>query len=299
MFSFFNGNENIFLFYEGRKFWKCVFAKSAGIHAKTKLFNTIQDLYLEKVISYCKAFLNVKKGQVWKYKVIKEIDLDICYSKTTLLSVDSEWCEIRALLVVFSLEAVQCTYTVCPFDKLLFIILWIKQLPKPISPMSKGTFNDYNFVLFWPPPTSTWTFFCIFWTTYHLFLSTKSLMSPKITTINFLMESLHSNTLKQRILPFLFSFLLRIKKKDSMKCFQEKFSQELIIVMLSIGLIGSQGCFRIKTLVTVLIISEQENLKKHRRIIFTCFDFDILIEIWFRKWTTCGRWIGAALTQNK
>ena len=115
----------IFFFF--MKFWKCVFAKSAGIHAKTKLFNTMKLLYLEKLISYyCKAFLNVKKGQVWKYNLIKEIDLNICYSKTTLLSVDAEWCEIRALLVVFSLEAVQCTYTVCPFEKSFFIIFWIK-----------------------------------------------------------------------------------------------------------------------------------------------------------------------------
>ena len=142
LFSFFLMAMKIFsFFYEPWKCWKCVFAKSGGIHVKTKLFNTMKHLYLEKLISYCKDFLNVKKGQVWKYNLIKEIDLDICYSKTTLLSVDAEWCEIRALLVVFSLEAVQCTYTVCPFDILVFIILWIKQLPKLISPITKRTFN--------------------------------------------------------------------------------------------------------------------------------------------------------------
>ena len=34
--------------------------------------------------------------------------------------------------------------------------------------------RGHNFALFWPPPTSTW----IFWTTYHLFLSTLSLNAP-------------------------------------------------------------------------------------------------------------------------
>ena len=191
-------------------------------------------LYLEKLISYCKDFLNVKKGQVWKYNLIKEIDLDICYSKTTLLSVDSEWCEIRALLVVFSLEAVQCTYTVCPFAKLFFIIL-CKQLPKSICLKSLPS-------IFW------WNHSIIIVCCFGVFF----FWNCTITLI------------------ILFS--LRNKKKDSMKNFQEKFTKELIIVMLPIVLIGSQGCFWTKTLVMFLIISEQENLKKHCRIAFPCFD---------------------------
>ena len=122
-FIVFLGNENIFLFYETRKSWKNVFLLNQleFMWKQNYSIHTMQHLYLEKLISYCKAFLNVKKGQVWKYNLIKEIDLDICYSKTTLLSVDSEWCEIRALLVFFSLEAVQCTYTVCPFENLLLL----------------------------------------------------------------------------------------------------------------------------------------------------------------------------------
>ena len=63
-FPFLMAMKTFSFFYEARNFWKCVFAKSAGIHVKTKLLDTMQHLYLEKLISYCKAFLNVKKGQV-------------------------------------------------------------------------------------------------------------------------------------------------------------------------------------------------------------------------------------------
>ena len=114
---FFNCNENIFLFYEPWKCWKCDFAKSGGIHVKTKLFNAMKHLYIEKLISYCKAFLNVKKDRCENTILSKKSISIFAIQRLLLLLVDAEWCEIRALLVVFSLEAVQCTYTVCPFAK--------------------------------------------------------------------------------------------------------------------------------------------------------------------------------------
>ena len=55
-----------------------------------------------------------------------------------------------------------------------------------------------------------------------------------------------------------------------MKNFQERFTQESIILMLPVGLIGSKGCFRTKTLVTLFVISDQENLKKHCRMM-SCY----------------------------